>query len=227
MRVRRWRRAYLTAEYAGLFFGGAALYSRYLRGTSPIPGLVGAAAVATRYLRRQAEFDRGALWRAAALRGEGRSMAKLAGTSAVALTGLAALLQRNNLFDLPRRNPRLWLAVLVLYPAVSVYPQELIFRSFLFHRYAPVFGNGTGIVLASAAAFAYVHIMFGSWISVALSAAGGAIFAIRYQRTQSLYTASVEHSIYGILVFTVGLGTYFYHGTAGENGSPVRNWGFR
>ncbi|WP_330252115.1 hypothetical protein OG874_39410 [Nocardia sp. NBC_00565] len=27
-----------------------------------------------------------------------------------------------------------------------------------------------------------------------------------------LFTASVEHSIYGIVIFTVGLGTYFYHG---------------
>lgn len=139
-------------------------------------------------------------------------MASLAGTSALALTGAVALLQRKNLFDLPRTNPRLWMAVMVLYPVASVYPQELIFRSFLFHRYAPVFGAGAGLVAASAAAFAYVHIIFGSWVSVALSAAGGVIFALRYQRTQSLFTASVEHSIYGILVFTVGLGTYFYHG---------------
>jgi uncharacterized protein len=88
-----------------------------------------------------------------------------------------------------------------------------------FARYAPAFGNGKGIVVASAAAFAYVHIVFGSWISVVLSAVGGAILAVRYQQTQSLFTASVEHSLYGILVCTVGLGTYFYPGAAGQRAS--------
>lgn len=47
----------------------------------------------------------------------------------------------------------MWALVIVLYPILSVYPQELIFRAFLFHRYAPLFGNGVGLVAASAAAF--------------------------------------------------------------------------
>lgn len=68
------------------------------------------------------------------------------------------------------------------------------------------------MVAAGAAAFGYVHIIFGSRFSVAASGVGGWIFATRYLRTQSLFTASVEHSIYGIIVFTVGLGRYFYHG---------------
>ncbi|MGW0179808.1 CPBP family intramembrane glutamic endopeptidase [Nocardia sp. NPDC003345] len=156
-------------------------------------------------------------------------MAALTAASAALLTGGVALTDRDNLFDLPRRHPGLWCAVMVLYPVLSVYPQELIFRSFLFHRYAPVFGTGTGLVAASSAAFGYVHIIFGSWVSVVLSTAGGWIFARRYQRTNSLFTASVEHSIYGILVFTVGLGTYFYHGSAVARpigpGGPVRSLG--
>ncbi len=44
---------------------------------------------------------------------------------------------------------------------------------------------------------------------------GGWIFASRYRRTRSLFTVSVEHALYGMLVFTVGLGQYFYHGAAG------------
>ncbi|MEV4205872.1 hypothetical protein [Nocardia salmonicida] len=47
-----------------------------------------------------------------------------------------------------------------------------------------------------------------------LSAAAGVLFAIRYQRTRSLLTTSVEHALYGILVFTVSLGDFFYHGAA-------------
>ncbi|WP_024799326.1 CPBP family intramembrane glutamic endopeptidase [Nocardia sp. BMG51109] len=212
MRIRRWRRLYLGGEYAALFFGGATVYRARLRGTSPIPGLIALGGAVAGYLRRSADFDRDSLWRPEAFRAQARPMAALAGSSALALTAAVAAVRREHLFELPRRNPWLWLAVMVLYPVLSVYPQELIFRSFLFHRYAPVFGEGAGLVLASAAAFGYVHIAFGSWISVALSGIGGWIFATRYLRTRSLFTASVEHSIYGMLLFTVGLGEYFYHG---------------
>ncbi|WP_405137971.1 CPBP family intramembrane glutamic endopeptidase [Nocardia sp. NBC_01388] len=214
MRIRRWRRAYLAAEYAALFFGGTTAYNAVLRGRPPIPALLVLGTAATVYLRRARGFDRDSLWRAGAFRDQARPMAVTAGSSALALTAATALLRREDLFDLPRRNPLLWLAVMLLYPVLSVYPQELIFRSFLFHRYAPVFGDGAGMVAASAAAFGYVHIIFGSWFSVAASGVGGWIFATRYLRTQSLFTASVEHSVYGILVFSIGLGRHFYHGAA-------------
>jgi hypothetical protein len=46
---------------------------------------------------------------------------------------------------------------------------------------------------------------------VLLTLAGGWLFARRYQRTRSLLAASVEHALYGVLAFTVGLGTLFYH----------------
>jgi membrane protease YdiL (CAAX protease family) len=214
MRIRRWRKAYLGAEYLALFFGGTTLYNAVLRGKPPIPALLALAAGAVVYLRRSPDFDRAALWRSAALPAQTRSMATLAGAGALVLTGAVAATRPENLFDLPRRNPWLWLAVMLLYPAVSVYPQELVFRSFLFHRYAPVFGEGAGLVAASAAAFGYVHIIFGNWFSVAASGVGGWIFAHRYLRTRSLFTASAEHALYGLMVFTIGLGRYFYHGAA-------------
>ena len=40
---------------------------------------------------------------------------------------------------------------------------------------------------------------------------GGWLFARRYQRTRSLLTVSVEHALYGVLIFTIGLGDLFYH----------------
>ncbi|WP_216903138.1 CPBP family intramembrane glutamic endopeptidase [Nocardia alni] len=222
MRIRRWRRVYLAAEYAALFFGATTVYNAKLRGTPPIPVLLALALGANAYLRRSAGFDRAALWRPDALRPKAGPMAALAGASALGLTGAVAALRREHLFELPRRAPWLWAAVMVLYPVLSVYPQELIYRSFLFHRYAPVFGDGLGLVAASAAAFGYVHIVFGSWISVVLSGAGGWIFALRYLQTDSLFTASAEHAVYGMMVFTVGLGQYFYHGAANGRALPSR-----
>ncbi|MEC3953773.1 CPBP family intramembrane glutamic endopeptidase [Nocardia sp. CDC153] len=212
MRIRPSRRAYLAAEYVALFFGGTTLYNAVMRGKPPIPALLVLASGVTVYLRRARGFDRESLWRAEAFPEQARSMAVTAGVNAVALTAATAVVHRNDLFDLPRRNPLIWLAVMVLYPVLSVYPQELIFRSFLFHRYKPVFGEGPGMVAASAAAFGYVHILFGSWFSVAASGVGGWLFAARYLRTRSLFTASVEHAAYGMLIFTIGLGRYFYHG---------------
>lgn len=214
MRIRRWRRAYLAAEYAALFFGGTTLYNAVLRGKPPIPALLVLGTGVTIYLRRSQGFDRESLWRAEAFPAQARSMAALAGANALAVTAATAVMRREDLFDLPRRNPLIWLAVMVLYPMLSVYPQELIFRSFLFHRYKPVFGEGPAMVAASAAAFGYVHIVFGSWFSVAASSVGGWLFAARYLRTQSLFTASVEHAAYGMMVFSVGLGRHFYHGAA-------------
>jgi membrane protease YdiL (CAAX protease family) len=102
----------------------------------------------------------------------------------------------------------------VFYPLLSVYPQELLYRSFLLHRYRPVFGDGTGAAAASAVAFGCAHLMFHNVLSVLLTLVGGWLFARRYQRSRSLLTASVEHALYGVLAFTIGLGALFYHGAA-------------
>ncbi|MEV6061165.1 CPBP family intramembrane glutamic endopeptidase [Nocardia asteroides] len=209
----RVRKAWLTVEFAVLFFGIAALYAAFLRGVGPLPFLVVIAAVVVVYLR-SCGFDRGNFWRVRALPG---ALPGLLGLWAVAAAGLGAavvLTRPEALFDLPRERPLIWLLVLVFYPLVSVYPQELLFRAFLFHRYEPLFGTGTRMVAASAAAFGVAHAMFGSWVSVVLSAAAGWLFAERYRRTQSLLTVSVEHALYGCLVFTIGLGDLFYHGAA-------------
>jgi uncharacterized protein len=47
---------------------------------------------------------------------------------------------------------------------------------------------------------------------VALTFAGGLLFAWRYKTTGSLFTSSLEHALYGCWFFTIGIGQYFYHG---------------
>jgi membrane protease YdiL (CAAX protease family) len=132
--------------------------------------------------------------------------------TAAGCTLVVAVTTPDLLLVLPREKPGLWALIMIGYPLASVYPQELLFRAFLFHRYRPVFGEGVGMVAASAAAFGFVHIAFGNWVAVVLSTAGGVIFANRYRRSRSLLSASAEHALYGLLMFTVGLGQYFYHG---------------
>jgi membrane protease YdiL (CAAX protease family) len=93
-----------------------------------------------------------------------------------------------------------------------VYPQELLFRAFLLRRYSAVFKTDRAAAAASAVAFGFAHLMFGNVLAVTATVAGGWLFARRYQRTRSLLVASVEHTLYGGTIFTIGLGRFFYHG---------------
>jgi uncharacterized protein len=118
------------------------------------------------------------------------------------------------LFSFVKRSPRFWALVMVLYPLFSVYPQELLYRAFFFHRYTAFFGSGWGMFLASALAFGFVHIIFGNWLSVGLCVIGGLLFSLPYQSSGSLLLACLDHAIFGDFIFTIGLGRFFYHGSA-------------
>jgi membrane protease YdiL (CAAX protease family) len=67
------------------------------------------------------------------------------------------------------------------------------------------------MILASAMLFGFVHIIFGSWISIALTAAGGVLFGMTYRKSGSLLLACLEHALFGDFIFTIGIGRYFYH----------------
>jgi hypothetical protein len=130
-----------------------------------------------------------------------------------ALLVVVAWVQPEGLLRFPRERPGLFALVVVGYPLLSVVPQELAFRLWFRHRYACLVGNGAGFVAASAVAFGFAHIVFWSWQAVALTTVGGALFAATFRRTGSLGLASLEHALYGVLVFTLGLGEHFYGGT--------------
>jgi membrane protease YdiL (CAAX protease family) len=121
-----------------------------------------------------------------------------------------------------RQHPALWAVVMVAYPVLSVYPQGLLYRAFFFERYATLFPGKWTMILASAVAFAFLHVIFRNWLAVALTFAGGLLFAVRYAETGSLATSSFEHALYGCWLFTVGLGQYFYHGTIATVGTVMR-----
>jgi len=116
------------------------------------------------------------------------------------------------IFSFPRSKTGLWLIVMVIYPFLSALPQELIYRAFLFHRYQPIFPGEGQMALASVTAFAFMHIIFGNAIAPLLTIPGGYLFCRTYARTGSLPAAAIEHAAYGDIVFTVGLGVYFYNG---------------
>jgi uncharacterized protein len=116
------------------------------------------------------------------------------------------------LFSLVRRQPLFWALIMLLYPLLSVYPQEFLYRAFFFQRYQPLFGSGRGMIAASSLAFSFVHIIFGNWLAVGLCCLGGLLFSLTYQRSGSLLLASIDHAVFGNFIFTIGLGQFFHHG---------------
>jgi uncharacterized protein len=115
-------------------------------------------------------------------------------------------------FALPRTSSTRWLKLLVLYPFTSVLAQEFVYRVFFFHRYGTLFSRRRTMILANAAVFAFAHILFRNWIALVLTFAGGMLFAWRYYTTRSFWAVWVEHTLWGWLIFTVGLGVYFFTG---------------
>ncbi len=101
---------------------------------------------------------------------------------------------------------------MVLYPLVSVYPQEIIFRAYFFHRYRLLFPRPAVMILASGLCFGLVHVFFFNAWALTLSTVGGILFAWTYHRSGSILFSSIEHGLWGDFIFTVGLGMYFYSG---------------
>ena len=173
-------------------------------------------------LLRDRRFDRTLLWNAAAL--PGRLIAILTIFVVVAFLlwlGVHRFAPQLE-WSFVRQHPAFWGVVMVVYPVLSVYPQGLLYRAFFFSRYAAFFPERWTMIVASAAAFAFLHIIFRNWLAVALTFAGGLVFAARYAETGSLATSSLEHALYGCWIFTVGLGQFFYHGTIATVGSVIR-----
>jgi membrane protease YdiL (CAAX protease family) len=138
-----------------------------------------------------------------------------------ALTWYAQTYYPAGFLRFPRVAYDLWVQVMILYPVISVTTQEIIYRVFFFHRYAAALGNPYFAIVLNAALFAFAHgVLFGSrhtpfhWESVALSFAGGLLFAYRYHRTRSFWTVAFEHALYGNLIFTIGLGRFFFTGVS-------------
>ena len=108
-----------------------------------------------------------------------------------------------------------WLMLIVLYPLVSVLPQELIFRTYFFHRYKKIIPDKRWRILLSAFTFSLAHLIYDNWIAVALAFVGGLMFAYTYAYTRSTLVCVLEHSVWGLWLFTLGLGQYLDAGAIG------------
>jgi membrane protease YdiL (CAAX protease family) len=128
--------------------------------------------------------------------------------------GLVLAVRPEMLLYLPRYAPAMWLAILALYPLVSVAPQELIYRVLFFERYGVLFPDRRVAVLVNAAVFGMAHMFFWNWIAVGMTFVGGVVFSLAYLGRGGFLWAGALHAVAGQIIFTSGLGVFFYHGAA-------------
>jgi uncharacterized protein len=164
-------------------------------------------------------LDRSFSWREALGRGiSGRTLAGIVAVFALAAPALTLFAWHDSpdrFLTFPRHAQGVWLMVMVLYPLLSVTTQEIMFRLFFFSRYGALFGgNAQAAIVLNALLFAFVHIIFQNMVSVVISFFGGLLFAWRYETTRSYWAVVLEHTLYGNLLFTLGLGRYFYTGVS-------------
>lgn len=112
-----------------------------------------------------------------------------------------------NIFIVVLNKPLLWLMIIFVYSFFSVYPQELIYRTFFFQRYQSLFKSEKLFILLNATVFSLAHIFFRNGLVLLLTFVGGILFALTFKKTKSTLMVTVEHAIYGSWLFTVGMGS--------------------
>jgi hypothetical protein len=161
-------------------------------------------------LWRDPTFDRRRLFSLHGVRASLKTTALRGVVAALMVIGLAAVLTPSS-GALPR-DMTLWLAGLALYPFLSAWPQEVVYRVFFFHRYGALFGSEAARLAANALAFGALHLIYPNLVAPLLSMPAGLLLALTYRRTESMGPVWLEHTLYGLLLFSLGLGGFFFDG---------------
>ncbi len=201
----------LAVEFAALYLGLPLAMALVMPPAWLWPVFLGVTLLALGLLARTpgfrwAELGRG--WR----RLDARAIGLVAAATALVAGLLVWRLLPGRALELPRRAPGLWLLILALYPLLSALPQELVFRVLFFRRYGALFPGRRTALAANGVAFGLAHLMFWNPVAPALALAGGLIFARAYLGRGGFALAAVLHAVAGGILFTSGLGVYFYHG---------------
>lgn len=209
-----WRQRYLAAEFVLVWFGVPAFLAWGPWRLPPIPVLWVAAAIGLVALLASRSFDRRELVDVRPWRTELPGVLLRAIFVAAAIAGLALLLAPDRFLEFPRERPGLWLLVVCLYPLLSVAPQTVLYRSLLAFRYRELFGSGRvwPMAIAGGMAFGAAHLLFRNGIAPLLTLVGGVVLMRVYLRHRSAPLSALEHALYGLAVFTFGLGRWFYGG---------------
>ncbi|MEZ4874614.1 MAG: CPBP family intramembrane glutamic endopeptidase [Flavobacteriaceae bacterium] len=109
-------------------------------------------------------------------------------------------------FYVPLHEPLLFVFILFVYSVFSVWPQELLYRTFFFKRYEDLFQNRSLVIFINATVFCLAHLFFRNFLVIVLTFIGGILFALTYVKFKSTTLVTLEHALYGNWIFTVGMG---------------------
>jgi len=110
------------------------------------------------------------------------------------------------LFFVPKNDPYLFVFILLVYSLLSVWPQELIYRTFFINRYETIFKSNALLVFVNAIVFSLAHLFFRNTLVLILTFLGGLLFGLTYLKFRSTTLVTIEHALYGNWLFTVGMG---------------------
>lgn len=125
---------------------------------------------------------------------------------AIVTTIYVGYMNMDALFCVPRSRPGLFFIILVVYTLLSVWPQEIIYRTFFFERYGNLFKDRRLLLFINAIVFSLAHLFFKNALVIVLTFLGGLLFGYTYYKTRSTTLVSIEHALYGNWLFTVGMG---------------------
>lgn len=126
------------------------------------------------------------------------------------LTTLVLYFQnKEQLFNVVLNKPSLWLKFSGVYILFSVIPQELIYRTFFVKRYKELVKNEWLFILINSILFSFAHIWFQSWTVLSFTFVGSLLFITTYLKTKSTWLVLLEHSLYGVWLYTIGYGELF------------------
>ena len=203
-------RRLLWVEFAALYIGAPLAIALFMPGRLLFPALAVFSIAGMVLLWRTGGFDWHSLvrgWRRVPV------WQVLAFGLLVGLIGWAIIQITRPDYARPLTAERLrFLGVIwLLYPILSALPQELIFRPLFFHRFGILFPDPQRAVLVNALVFSFAHLMYWSIVVAVLTFVGGWIFARAYLR-RGFPSAWILHGIAGNMLFTVGMGAYFWSG---------------
>jgi len=207
---KRWNRIPLGAEFVVLFFGVPLFMFLDTGFTLPSAVLLPSLVVIFLILHFRTDFK----WRELLVLKIPRKQVIRDGfilmACAILLILSVLLWIPDKLFNLPRANLWIWLALCTFYPVFSAYPQEILFRIFIFRRYKKLFLRNWLLVAASGISFSFAHILYYHPVSMILTLIAGIYLARVYSRTGSVLYTAILHGILGMFVYTLGLGEYFW-----------------
>ena len=207
----RWQ---LWAEFTLLYLGIPILMLVFLGQYSLFTTVWLLAAVSMYLLWRTPGFRIGVLWKGFAWR-DLWIVAVFSAVTVLCTVTTVFFVVPERFLILPLERTQLWIMIMILYPVLSAWPQEIIFRTLFFERYGVLFASPALLIAVNAFVFGFGHLFFQNPITILMTGFAGAVMGWAYWKTGSLWLAWILHSLGGMIVFTSGLGVFFYHGAIG------------